>query len=48
VNKDAPTPMTNSITKQEIKYILLFEVEKIVRISVGSGVTHKFISERRL
>ncbi len=48
VNEDTPTPMTNSITKQEIEYILLFKVEKGMRTSVCGGVTHKFISERVL
>ena len=40
--------MTNSITKQEIEYILLFKVEKVMRIRIRSGIAHKFISERVL
>ena len=45
VNEDTTTPMTNSITKQEIEYILLFKVEKVMRTSVCGGIAHKFISE---
>ena len=46
VNEDTTTPVTNSITKQEKEYILLFKIEKVMRIRIRSGIAHKFISER--